>query len=84
MSNIEQLKSVNFHVERRYDIVISNSLANVLVNIEPILRKATARRLVLSGILPDQAIRVREAFVDWVTFDQIEKQDGWLLLSGRI
>ena len=83
-SNIELLKSENFHLDRRYDIVIANILANVLVNIEPILRKATARRLVLSGILPDQAIRVREAFVDWVTFDQIEKQDGWLLLSGRI
>ena len=83
-TDIELLPSENFNIERRYDIVVANILANVLVDIEPVLQSAAARRLVLSGILPDQAIRVREAFATWVRFDQIDKQDGWLLLSGTI
>ena len=74
----------NFQVERRYDIVIANILANVLIDIEPILHLATGRRIVLSGILPEQAVLVRDAFKEWVSFDQIEKESGWLLLSGTI
>lgn len=83
-TEIELINSENFQIERRYDIVIANILSNILIDIEPILRSATGKRIVLSGILPEQATSVREAFSDWVIFDQIEKENGWVLLSGTI
>ena len=82
--DLDLLQSKNFQVNHRYNIVIANILSNVLVEIEPILRKTVSQRLVLSGILPEQAIYIHEAFSDWLTFDQIVKQDGWLLLSGKV
>ena len=76
--------SEEFQIKSKYDIVIANILSNVLVEIEPLLRSLVGNRLVLSGILPNQAMLIREIYSSWLSFDQILKKDGWLLISGRI
>ena len=74
----------DFQIKSKYDIVIANILSNVLVEIEPQLRYLVGNRLVLSGFLPTQAMLIRELYSNWLSFDQILKKDGWLLISGRI
>ena len=49
-------------VEGTFDITIANIQANILINMAPILAKKTVKRLVLSGVLKEQARDVNIAF----------------------
>jgi len=66
------------------ELVVANILANPLVLLAPLLAKLTASggRVALSGILDGQAVEVRAAYSEWFEMDTIEREEGWVLLSG--
>jgi ribosomal protein L11 methyltransferase len=67
----------------RYDIVVSNILAQPLMLLAPLLASRTAPggRLALSGILQDQAGEVTQAYAGWFEI-AASAQEGWALLEG--
>jgi ribosomal protein L11 methyltransferase len=71
-------------LEQRAQIVIANILANPLRVLAPLLARLTEAhgRVVLAGILDEQADEVREAYQPWFDMDTVEREDGWVLLSG--
>jgi len=67
----------------RYDIVVSNILAQPLMLLAPLLASRTAPggRIALSGILESQAEEVARAYAG--CFDMIvSAEEGWALLEG--
>lgn len=67
------------------DLVVANILANPLVVLAPLLARLTASggRVALSGMLSGDAEKVRRAYGEWFEMDTIEREEGWVLLSGR-
>lgn len=65
-------------------IVIANILTNPLRVLAPLLAGLTepGGRVVLSGVLADQADEVKTAYLTWFEMDTLEHDDGWALLSG--
>ena len=68
----------------RYDVVVSNILAQPLMLLAPLLaaRTAPGGKIALSGILETQAAEVARAYSD-VFRIQASVQEGWALLEGR-
>jgi ribosomal protein L11 methyltransferase len=65
-------------------IVMANILTNPLRVLAPLLARLTepGGRVVLSGVLADQADEVNAAYRPWFEMDTLEQDDGWVLLSG--
>lgn len=68
-----------------YDLVVANILTNPLRMLAPLLAGATKRggRIVLSGILQEQAEAVMAIYQQWFDLDMPVFEDGWSCLSGR-
>jgi len=68
----------------RYDVVVSNILAQPLMLLAPLLaaRTAPGGKIALSGILETQAAEVARAYSDAFRI-QASVQEGWALLEGR-
>lgn len=68
-----------------YDLVIANILTNPLRMLAPLLAGATkpGGRIVLSGILQEQAEAVMAIYQQWFDLDMPVFEDGWSCLSGR-
>jgi ribosomal protein L11 methyltransferase len=68
----------------QYDIVVANILTNPLKGMAPLLagRVRTGGRLVLSGILAEQADDVMAVYREWFAFDAPALDEGWVRLSG--
>jgi ribosomal protein L11 methyltransferase len=68
----------------RYDIVVSNILAQPLIVLAPLLAQRTAPggRLALAGILHSQGEEVAAAYRPWFEVDATELCEGWVLVSG--
>ncbi len=68
----------------RYDIVVSNILAQPLIVLAPLLAERTAPggRLALAGILHSQGEEVAAAYRPWFEADATELCEGWVLVSG--
>jgi len=68
----------------QYDIVVANILTNPLKGMAPLLagRVRAGGRLVLSGILAEQAEEVMAVYRDWFAFDPPALDEGWVRLSG--
>ncbi len=66
------------------DLVLANILSNVLVELAPTLISRLARggRLVLSGILEEQAESVATAYAPAIDFAPAAPLDGWVRLEG--
>ena len=66
------------------DLVVANILANVLIDLAQQIQDMlkTDGRLLLSGILRDQADAVVQAYADGIAFDPIESRQDWVLLAG--
>jgi len=66
------------------DIVVANILSNPLIILAPILAQATRQggRIVLSGILQEQAQEVATIYQQWFDMQTADEQDGWVLLTG--
>ena len=67
------------------DIVVANILANPLIILAPILMNAcrSGGRIVLSGILNEQAKEVMAVYQQYFIMQISGEQDGWVLLTGR-
>lgn len=68
----------------QYDVVVANILTNPLKGMAPLLagRVRTGGRLVLSGILAEQADEVMAVYRDWFDFDPPTIDEGWVRLAG--
>jgi ribosomal protein L11 methyltransferase len=66
------------------DIVVANILTNPLKVLAPLLASATRQggRIVLSGILGEQAEDVMHVYAQWFNLDPAIREDGWACLSG--
>lgn len=85
-----QVKNVRFYLpddiqQSSYDLVVANILTNPLRLLAPLLANATRRdgRIVLSGILEEQAREVMNIYQQWFDLDAPIFEDGWSCLSGR-
>jgi ribosomal protein L11 methyltransferase len=68
----------------QYDVVVANILTNPLKGMAPLLagRVRPGGRLVLSGILAEQAEDVMAVYRDWFVFDPPAVEEGWVRLTG--
>lgn len=68
----------------QYDVVVANILTNPLRALAPLLASATqpGGRIVLSGILAEQAEEVMRIYVQWFDLAPAVLEDGWCCLSG--
>lgn len=68
----------------QYDVVVANILTNPLKGMAPLLagRVCPGGRLVLSGILAEQADEVMAVYREWFAFDPPEVDEGWVRLAG--
>lgn len=66
------------------DIVVANILANPLMLLAPMLSQAVRQegRMVLSGILQEQAEEVSSVYQPWFDMAIADAQAGWVLLTG--
>jgi ribosomal protein L11 methyltransferase len=67
------------------DVVVANILANPLIMLAPLLSNSTRRggRIVLSGILAEQAEDVIKIYRQWFEMRIAREEGGWALLTGR-
>ena len=66
------------------DIVVANILTNPLKMLAPLLASATRQggRIVLSGVLSEQASDVMQVYSQWFNLTPTVIEDGWACLSG--
>jgi len=66
------------------DIVIANILTNPLKMLAPLLAGKTKQggRIVLSGILSEQADEVMKIYSEWFNLEAPNFEEGWVCLSG--
>lgn len=69
---------------KQYDVVVANILTNPLRALAPLLAGATRSggRIVLSGVLGEQAEEVAKIYGQWFTMSATVVEDGWACLSG--
>lgn len=70
--------------QQQHDMVLANILAGPLVELAPQLASLCRRggRLVLSGILSEQAADVQHAYAEHLALDPVQELDGWVRISG--
>ncbi|MBU1425476.1 MAG: 50S ribosomal protein L11 methyltransferase [Gammaproteobacteria bacterium] len=68
----------------QYDVVVANILTNPLCALAPLLAAATKSggRIVLSGILAEQAEEVMRIYTQWFDLAPAVLEDGWCCVSG--
>jgi ribosomal protein L11 methyltransferase len=66
------------------DVVVANILTNPLKVLAPILAQAArpGGRIVLSGILAEQAQAVRDVYERWFDMSEFGVDEGWACLTG--
>lgn len=66
------------------DIVVANILANPLKLLAPLLAGACRPegRIVLSGILDEQADEISKVYSEWFDMQEYRRDDGWICLCG--
>jgi ribosomal protein L11 methyltransferase len=69
----------------QFDLVVANILTNPLRALAPLLAGATkfGGRIVLSGILSEQADEVKLIYSQWFEMERAIIEDGWACLSGK-
>jgi ribosomal protein L11 methyltransferase len=68
-----------------YPLVLANILATPLRLLAPLLsgHVAPSGALVLAGILERQADELKQAYAPWITLEVSDREDGWILMTGR-
>ncbi|MDP2805213.1 MAG: 50S ribosomal protein L11 methyltransferase [Gallionellaceae bacterium] len=68
----------------QYNIVVANILTNPLRALAPLLASTTqvGGRIVLSGVLGEQAEEVAKIYGQWFAMSPTVVEDGWACLSG--
>ncbi|MBT4663195.1 MAG: methyltransferase, partial [Candidatus Marinimicrobia bacterium] len=72
-----------FESNEKYDIVIANILATILIRLAPTLGPFIGHKLVLSGILENQAKDVIQSYSEWGSLSVQDEMDGWVLLLSN-
>ena len=69
---------------KTYDLVVANILTNPLKALAPLLaaRCRSGARLVLSGILAEQAHEIVAIYTEWFDFTAPAEHEGWVCLSA--
>jgi ribosomal protein L11 methyltransferase len=85
-----QVNNVRFYLpddapHSSYDLVAANILTNPLRMLAPLLARATRQggKIVLSGILEEQAQDVMNIYQQWFDLNAPIFEDGWSCLSGH-
>ena len=70
--------------KRKNEIVVANILTNPLKMLAPLLAGTTEQggRIVLSGILSEQADEVVKIYSEWFNLEAPNFEEGWVCLSG--
>jgi ribosomal protein L11 methyltransferase len=70
---------------RPVDLVIANILAGPLAALAPTLIDLIkpGGRLILAGLLSEQAAGLIDTYKPWVALTAVEEKDGWTLLAGE-
>jgi ribosomal protein L11 methyltransferase len=89
-ASANQVENARFYLpdtasQSSYDLVVANILTNPLHVLAPLLAQATRQggRIVLSGILEEQAQDVMKTYRQWFDLDTPLFEEGWSCLSGR-
>ncbi|MCU0977366.1 MAG: 50S ribosomal protein L11 methyltransferase [Steroidobacteraceae bacterium] len=71
--------------ETGFDVVVANILSGPLVDLAPRLARLTrdGGRIVLAGLLDEQAADVARAYEPWFDIAAHATRSGWTLLAGR-
>src|SRR5690606_34615486 len=71
--------------DTRADIMLAHILAQPLISLAPHLASLVkpGGRLVLSGILSNQARDVMAAYEPWFVMDEPDQREEWIRLTGR-
>lgn len=66
------------------DVIVANILTNPLMLLAPVLAGAVRSegKIVLAGILQEQAEEVKQVYQQWFDMRTVTSQEGWVLLSG--
>jgi len=85
-----KVTAIRFHLPEdapsgSYDLVVANILTNPLRMLAPLLANTTRQggRIVLSGILENQAQDVMKIYQQWYDMNTPVFEEGWTCLSGR-
>jgi ribosomal protein L11 methyltransferase len=85
-----RVTDIRFHLPKdapscNYDLVVANILTNPLRMLAPLLANSTRQggRIVLSGILENQAQDVMNIYQQWFDLNPPVFEEGWSCLSGR-
>jgi len=85
-----KVTAIRFHLPEdapscSYDLVVANILTNPLRILAPLLANSTRQggRIVLSGILENQAQDVMKIYQQWYDMNTPVFEEGWTCLSGR-
>lgn len=70
---------------KQFDIVMANILSGPLAELAPSLASytKTGGKIVLSGILEQQAESVRTVYQQWFEMEPVVIHDGWAMITGR-
>lgn len=80
----QEATGMDFQIARQADVVVANILANPLIMLASLLEQAVLHkgRIVLSGILQEQANEVKIVYQQWFDMDVAALKEGWVLLTG--
>ena len=83
--DIELLHTSNYQDIIKFDIVIANILLKTIISLKEKLLASlnVSGKLLLTGILKDQAIEIISAFSPEIRLNIISEKEGWLLLYGE-
>ncbi len=76
--------SYKFDANQKYDVVIANILSSILIRLATKIGPLIGYKLVLSGILENQAENVIQAYSEWVNLSTQDELDGWALMAGQL
>lgn len=88
VGNILEVFSVNAfkqqHAELQCPLLVANILAAPLIELAPMLSSHVIAKgkIVLSGILAEQAEKVSNAYQKWFNIDEIVQEEDWVRISG--
>ena len=74
----------DFNLQNKYDIIISNILASILIGLSKDFKNFTKNEILLSGILINQADSVINRYEEWINLKLIDEMEGWCLLHGNL
>ncbi len=71
-------------IQKKYDILIANILAETLIQLSNSFKKLTRKNLVLCGILDKQVPKIIDTYSEWIILENKKNMDGWNLLEGKL